>query len=173
VFGNSANFGDVGDFEDNLEKRVTFGGSLSWTGGGIFGFKADLGSTPNFFQTTTGSGNFEFGDSNVTTLMGNLILGAPVGGMSGKGFRPYASAGVGLLRTNVKATSLFDDLSQNELGFNVGAGAHGFFSDNVGLRADIRYFRALQKGDDGGSDLDVGDLRFWRGTLGVTFRFGG
>ena len=173
TFGKSADFGDVGDFEDNFEKRMTFGLSAAWMGAGIIGFEADLGSTPNFFQTTGGDANFEFGDSNVTTLMANVVLAAPIGGTTGKGFRPYGSAGVGLLRSNVDGGKLFDDLSQNELGFNIGGGAHTFFGDNIGLRADIRYFRALQKGDDGGNDLDLSNFSFWRGTLGVTFRFGG
>ena len=173
TFGKSADFGDVGDFEDNFEKRMTFGLSAAWMGAGIIGFEADLGSTPNFFETTGGDANFEFGDNNVTTLMGNLVLAAPIGGTTGPGFRPYGSAGVGLLRTNVSTDGLFDDLSQNELGFNIGGGAHAFFGDNIGLRGDLRYFRALQKGDDGGSDLDLSNFSFWRGTLGVTFRFGG
>ena len=177
TFGKSADFGDVGDLEDNFEKRMTFGLNAAWMGAGIIGFEADLGSTPNFFETTGGNANFKFGDSNVTTLMGNVVLAAPIGGTTGKGFRPYGSAGVGLLRSNVSGgrvgTRLFDDLSQNELGFNIGGGAHAFFADNIGLRGDIRYFRGLRKGDDGGRDLDLDDLSFWRGTLGVTFRFGG
>ncbi len=173
TFGGSANFGDVGDFADNFEKKVTFGGSATWMGAGIIGLEADFGSTPNFFATTTGDANFDFGDSNVTTLMANLVIGAPVGGTTGPGFRPYASGGIGLLRSNVSTNGLFDDLSQNDLGLNAGAGAHLFFSDTVGLRGDVRYFRALQKGSDGGRDLDLGDFNFWRGTLGVTFRFGG
>ena len=173
TFGKSADFGDVGDFEDNFEKRMTFGLNAAWMGAGIIGFEADLGSTPNFFAQTTGKGNFGFGDSNVTTLMGNVVLAAPIGGTTGRGFRPYGSAGVGLLRSNVAGSKLFDDLSQNELGFNIGAGAHPFFSDNFGMRADVRYFRALQKGNDGGRDLDLSNFSFWRGTVGVTFRFGG
>ena len=173
TFGKNADFGDVGDAEDNFEKRMTFGLNAAWMGAGIIGFEADLGSTPNFFETTGGDANFEFGDSNVTTLMGNVVLAAPIGGTTGMGFRPYGSAGVGLLRTNVSSDGLFDDLSQNELGFNIGGGAHVFFADNIGLRGDIRYFRGLQKGDDGGNDLDLKDFSFWRGTLGVTFRFGG
>ena len=173
TFGKSADFGDVGDFEDNFEKRMTYGINAAWMGAGIIGFEADLGSTPNFFATTGGNSNFQFGDSNVTTLMGNVVLAAPIGGTTGAGFRPYGSAGVGLLRSNVDGGRLFKDLSQNELGFNIGGGGHVFFADNIGLRADIRYFRALQKGDDGGNDLDLSNFSFWRGTLGVTFRFGG
>lgn len=174
TFGKSADFGDVGDFGDNFEKRVTFGGTATWTGAGIFGFEVDLGSTPNFFENTSGNANFDFGDSNVTSLMANMILAAPVGGQHGPGFRPYASGGIGLLRSNVSATSLFDGLTQNDLGFNVGAGAYGFFSDHFGLRGDVRYFRSFASGEDDGLDLlNLSDFSFWRGTLGVTFRFGG
>jgi hypothetical protein len=55
---------------------------------------------------------------------------------------------------------------------NIGGGAHVFFTDNVGIRGDLRYFRGLQGGDDDGLDLDLEDFDFWRGTVGVTFRFG-
>lgn len=175
TFGGAADFGDVGDFEDNLEKKMTFGGTATWMGAGIIGFEVDFGSTPNFFEVTTGEGDFEFGDTNVTTLMGNLVLGAPIGGQSGVGVRPYGSVGLGLLRSNVSLGGLIDDLSTNELGLNIGGGAHVFFNDNVGIRGDLRYFRGLQSSgdDDDLVELDLEDFDFWRGTVGVTFRFGG
>ena len=91
-FGNSADFGDVGDFEDNLEKRILFGGSATWMGNGIVGAEVDFGWAPNFFEMTTGDADFPFGDGNVTTLMGNLVIGAPIGGQSGPGLRPLAWA---------------------------------------------------------------------------------
>jgi opacity protein-like surface antigen len=174
TFGGNADFGDVGDFEDNFEKKFTFGGTATWMGAGIIGVEADVGVTPNFFAFTTGDADIDFGDSNVTTLMGNLVLGAPIGGTGGVGFRPYGSGGIGLLRTSIDAFDIFDDLSRNELGVNVGGGAYIFFSDNVGIRGDLRYFRSLQ-GDDDDDDfeLDLSDFDFWRGTVGVTFRFGG
>ena len=173
TFGGNADFGDVGDFDDNFEKKVTFGGTITWMGAGIIGVEADLGVTPNFFENTSGDDDFDFGDSNVTTLMGNLVVGAPIGGQSGPGFRPYASGGIGLIRSSIGAGDLFDDLSKNELGFNVGAGAHIFFGDNVGIRGDIRYFRSLQDDDDELLDLRLANFDFWRSTVGVTFRFGG
>jgi opacity protein-like surface antigen len=173
TFGADAEFGDVGDFEDNFEKRVTFGGTATWMGAGIIGFEVDFGSTPNFFENTGGEGDFEFFDGNATTLMGNLVIGAPFGGTSGMGVRPYGSVGLGLLQTNISPGGLFDDLDSNDLGFNVGGGAHVFFNDNVGIRGDLRYFRGLQGDDDNDLDLDLSDFDFWRGTVGVTFRFGG
>jgi hypothetical protein len=173
TFGGNADFGDVGDLEDNFERKLTYGFNAAWMGAGIVGFEVDLGTSPNFFEDTTGTGDFDWGDSNVTTLMGNLVVGAPIGGQAGIGVRPYGSIGIGLLRSNVSSTGLLDDLSTNELGFNLGGGAHVFFNDRVGLRGDVRYFRGL--GSDGDEDslfeLEARDLDFWRGTAGVTFRF--
>lgn len=173
VFGGNANFGDFNDFDDELEKRITFGGTLGWMGAGIIGVEMDFGFSPNFFENTVGSGNFDFGDSNVTTLMGNLVIGAPIGGQTGPGFRPYGSGGIGLLRANIDGGDFFDDLSTNDLGLNIGAGAHIFFGDNIGIRGDIRYFRSLTDDEpDDEFDLALSDFNFWRGTVGVTFRFG-
>ena len=54
-WGSSVNFNDAfGDFEDEFEKRGTFGASLAWMGAGIAGFEIDFGYTPNFFQNTEG-----------------------------------------------------------------------------------------------------------------------
>jgi opacity protein-like surface antigen len=174
-FGGSANFGQFDDFDDEFERRSDFGASLTWMGKGAVGFEADFGWAPNFFQDTRGTGNFEFGDNNVTTLMGNLVLGAPIGGQSGPGLRPYGSAGVGLIRSRIDGGGLFNNVNANDFGFNVGAGVHGFFNDNVGLRGDVRYFRSLQDNNPSSDDLDLGlsNFHFWRATVGLTFRFGG
>ena len=172
TFGGNANFGNVGDFEDNFEKRVTFGGSAAWMGAGIIGFEVDLSTTPNFFQNTTGSGNFDYGDGYLASFMGNLIVGAPIGGQTGVGVRPYGTAGIGLLRSSIDGGGLFDHVSSSDLGFNAGAGVHVFFTDNVGIRGDLRYFRTFQRDDNADLGFDLEDFDFWRGTVGVTFRFG-
>lgn len=185
VFGGAANTFDVEEFDDQFESRFTFGGSLSWMGGGIFGFEVDYSLAPNFFQLKGAEEDIELLDldSSIQTFMGNLIVGVPVGGTTGGGIRPYLAGGVGLMRANIESPAdLFDNLSTNETGFNVGGGLHVFFSDNVGLRGDIRYFRALEQGDDDDPDEDddfidedfgLEDFDYWRATIGVTFRFGG
>lgn len=174
TFGSGVDFADLVEF-DEFDKKTTYGGTLTWMGAGIIGFEADFGITPDFFELPTGGIDIDFGDTNVTTLMGNLVVGVPIGGTSGPGVRPYGSAGLGLLRSRIDASDLFDDVSSNELGINLGGGAHIFFTDNVGIRGDLRYFRSLQD-DDGDEDLidvDLGSFDFWRATVGVTFRFGG
>jgi opacity protein-like surface antigen len=172
-FGGDADFGDVGDFEDNFEKKVVFGGSAAWMGAGVIGAEVDFGWSPNFFEMTTGDDDFDFGESNLTTLMGNVIVGAPVGGTSGRGVRPYGAVGVGLMRSAVGTSELLGDLTANDFGFNIGAGVVGFFSDHVGLRGDVRYFRSFEDNEsDRDLDLGVSDFSLWRATVGVTFRFG-
>ena len=97
--------------------------------------------------------------------MANLMLGAPLGAV-----RPYASGGVGLVKTQVDA-SMFPGRRQHRFGFDVGAGIMVFFNDNVGMRGDIRYFRSLHDDDPDGLDIELGAFKFWRGTVGVTFKF--
>ena len=171
-FGGNADFGSFDDFDDEFERRVDMGASLGWMGGGIVGFEVDFGWSPNFFQNTTGSGNFDFGDSNVTTLMANVVVGAPIGGQSGPGIRPYASGGVGIIKSSIGDAGDLFDVDSTDWGFNVGAGVTGFFTDNIGLRGDVRYFRSLQDNEpDDEFDIALSDFRFWRGTVGLTFRF--
>jgi len=172
-WGGTAGFSDsFGDFEDQFERQVNYGASLAWMGAGILGFEVDFGYSPNFFEDTSGGDDFEWGDSNVTTLMANLTVGAPFGGQTGAGIRPYASGGVGIIRTRIGDAGDLFNVSSNDWGVNVGAGVAGFFSDHVGLRGDVRYFRSLQDNDpDDDLDLALGSFRFWRGTVGVMFRF--
>ena len=166
-WGGSATFGDVGDFDDEFEKRGNFGLSFAM-GEGTAGFEVDFGWAPNFFENTTGTGDFEFGDNNVTTLMANLTLGMH----SGAGIRPYALGGIGILKTRAQHARDLFDVARTDWGFNVGGGVMGFFSDSVGLRADIRYFRSLQDEEpDDDFDVALSNFKFWRGSLGLTFRF--
>jgi opacity protein-like surface antigen len=172
-FGGSADFGRFDEFEDEFERRVDFGASLGWMGHGAIGFEFDFGHSPNFFQNTVGPGDFDFGDSHVTTLMANVLVGIPAGGQRGPGFRPYGSGGLGLIRSHVSGGEFFNDLDANDFGFNVGAGLQGFFNDRIGLRGDVRYFRSLQDNEpDDEFDLAVSDFSFWRASVGVTIRFG-
>jgi hypothetical protein len=66
----------------------------------------------------------------------------------------------------------FDDVTRNDLGINIGGGLNGQFTENFGIRGDLRYFRSL-KDDENDDDFDLGlsDFDFWRGTVGVSFRW--
>ena len=172
-WGGTAGFTDfAGDFDDEFERRSNFGASLTWMGAGALGFEVDFGYSPNFYENTTGDADFAFGDSNVTTLMANLKVGAPFGGQQGGGIRPYASGGLGLIKSRIDDPDDLFELNSTDWGFNVGGGVAGFFNDRFGLQGDVRYFRSLQDNEpDDELDLALGSLRFWRGTVGFIFRF--
>jgi opacity protein-like surface antigen len=166
TFGGSADVAGKGaDFKSDFQHKLNYGASLAFIGNGAFGVEVDLGYSPNFFRDDGGSAFA--GDGNVTTLMGNLVIGAPHGPV-----RPYASGGVGLLKSKVDSVGqFFGKVDSNDFGYDLGGGVMGFFSSRVGLRGDIRYFRSLQNNDPNGVDLSLGSFRFWRGTVGVTFQF--
>jgi len=169
TFGGSANIGGVGeDLDDEFERKLNYGATLAWMGGGAIGFELDFGYSPNFFEVSPDDNNFNLsGDGNVTTLMANLVVGAPLGAV-----RPYASGGVGLVKTRVTDLDQFvGEIDSTDFGFNVGGGIMGFFNDNVGIRGDIRFFRSLHDVDPDGLDIELGGFKFWRGTVGVTFKF--
>ena len=173
-FGGSADVSGTGtggtSLSNKFEKKIDYGASLMGTGAGPFGFEVDFGYSPNFFETSVSTSGFEFTNkSNVTTLMGNLVVGSNNGGV-----RPYAVAGVGLLRTNVQdAAELFSVSTKNDFGLDVGGGVMGFFSNNVGLRGDVRYFRGFRGTSDSDnlSGVTLSDFHFWRGSVGVSFKF--
>ena len=157
---------------DTIDNNINYGASFGFMGAGIFGLEADVSYSPNFYDANNSFDIFS-SEGNVTSVMGNIIIGAPIGGMA-PGLRLYGSAGVGVLRSNVTSVNNLFDINENSFGMNAGAGVMGFFSEHVGLRGDIRYFRAFSD-DDVDTDVDVnlraGDFDFWRGSAGLTFRF--
>ena len=140
--------------------RAAFGVTAGGMGAGVIGGEFDLGFSPSFFGTKT-----DFGNNSVLTAMGNLIVGVPIGGTYGKSVRPFLSGGVGLIRTQTEiGNNVFNvSGSNNDFGWNAGAGLMGYFSQHVGLRGDIRYMRDAQNSSSN-------NLHFWRFNIGVTFK---
>lgn len=147
--------------------QTTFGITAGGMGAGIIGGEVDFGYSPSFFGDKT-----LFGSNTVMNLMGNVIIGIPIGGQKGAGIRPYFTGGLGLLRTQIDGGTLGNvSSSDNGLGWNLGGGVMGYFADHIGVRGDLRYMRGFNEQDLG---FDTGDnlhaLRFWRASVGVVFR---
>jgi opacity protein-like surface antigen len=152
-------------------EHLTYGATIGWMGAGIFGWEADFAYTPEFFEAEDTDLDF-IDSSNVTSFMANAVIGIPVGGQQGPGFRPYFTAGAGVLSRNVQSDDDLFEVNNNEFGFNLGVGAMGFATDHVGFRGDVRYYRSLEDPDeDNEFDIGVGNFDFWRATAGVTFRW--
>jgi len=151
--------------------KLTYGASIGWMGAGIIGWEADFAYTPEFFEGDDNDIDL-FDKDNVTTFMGNLIVGIPIGGQHGGGVRPYVAAGAGLLQRQVERTDQLFTVDNNDFGINLGAGVMGFATDHVGFRGDLRYFRGFGEDNTNSQiDLDLNNFDFWRATAGLTFRW--
>lgn len=158
---------------DSADTQTNFGISAAWMGAGIFGFEFDAGFAPDFFDSGAEDEFALISSSSVSTYMFNAIVGVPVGGQEGAGVRPYGSVGIGAIRSDVQSDLGLVDATSTDLGWNVGAGALGFFSDMVGVRGDLRYFRSLQNElEDGPITANIDRFGFWRLSGGVVFRWG-
>jgi hypothetical protein len=148
--------------------RSGFGVDAGAMGAGIIGGEVDFGYSPSFFGTQN-----DFGHNTVINLMGNVIVGVPVGGTHGAGVRPYVTAGLGLLRTQIDGGTLAHVSSSNNMfGWNAGAGVMGYFNEHVGLRGDVRYLRGFKDLNTGVTSIDLNgnQLNFWRLSAGVVIR---
>jgi opacity protein-like surface antigen len=149
--------------------RAAFGINAGGMGAGIVGGEVNFGYSPSFFGT-----NNDFGHNTVIDLMGNIIVGVPIGGTYGKGFRPFLTGGLGLLRTQIDGGTLARvSSSNNQFAWNLGGGAMGYFSDHVGIRGDLRYTRGFEDLNTGNTVIDLdgkNQLHFWRLSAGVVLR---
>ena len=92
----------------------------------------DFAWSPSFFGT-----NSDFVNNTVMNLMGNVIIGIPIGGQHGAGIRPYAVGGLGLVRSQIDGGTVATVSSSNNMfGWDAGAGVMGYFSDHVELRSE-------------------------------------
>ena len=154
---------------DDTRKPATWGAAVGSMGGGIFGFEAEIAFSPDFYAK---SDEVLFGDNSVTTMMGNALFGAPIGGQKGPGFRPYATAGFGLIRQRIEGFSNLAEFSSNNFGYNLGGGAFIFLGKNFGFRGDFRYFHSLTSDEDSIIPaLREGKFNYSRATVGLVFRY--
>lgn len=147
--------------------KVTVGSAVGLLTPGVFGVEADISFVPGFFD----SGLISSG--SVMTIMGNVIAATPLS-MTQYGLRPYLIGGVGLLHARVASTQLATE-NPSLFGMNVGGGAIGPLSPRTSVRFDVRYFRNLSHDEASENFEDVAsnpaNLGFWRGTIGLSFRF--
>jgi opacity protein-like surface antigen len=146
-------------------KRFDWGVSLAYMGGGFLGFEADIAYSPDFYGRT------DIGGSSVLTGMGNLLIGIPFGGEEGVGIRPYALAGLGVVRSDVDAFGDVLRIDNTEAAWSAGGGAMFFFGTHVGLRADVRYVRTFKAIDFIDEIARRGRLDFTRASTGLILRF--
>ena len=158
---------------------LTYGASIGWMGAGKFGWETEFAWVPGFLDLDADpevnplldADDIDLIDDSATSVMFNAIVGAPFGGTSGGGARPYFSGGLGFVSASVESEDLLFEDDANKFAFNLGGGLMGYFG-NVGIRGDLRYYQTLSDQDsDNDLGIELGDYDFWRATVGVTFRW--
>ena len=157
-----------GDLSGNT---AAFGANAAFMGGGIFGAEIGFNYAPEFVKATVNNN-----DISQMSLMGNLIVGIPILDKDQPGhLRPYITGGAGLFRISSAESEFFNRVTSNDFAVNCGGGVMAFFSEHVGIRGDVRYFRTLTDSDPqtGIDDLNLGfgDLNFWKWDVGAAFKF--
>ena len=147
------------------------GVSVSYFAGGL-GFEFDFERYNHFFKDEDVAELLPDPrmdlDTDAMSFMGNVMV--PIRLQGTTKLRPYGVAGMGMIRAMFDSTGDQSDTAQNDLGFNLGGGVLYSLNSRVGLRSDLRYFRALVDEDDREGDF-FRDYGFWRVTIGVTVGF--
>ena len=146
--------------------RPSIGGSFLWSGP-VAGVELDVNATPDFLK---GANTIALEKSSLFSLMGNAVVQFPT---RSNRVRPNVVVGVGLMHTSASTVDEVVDSSRTHFGFSAGGGLTAFLTPCVGLRGDVRYFRAVQS-DEGAAEskaLGLEPIQYVRATLGLTLRF--
>jgi len=166
--------------DNNVPAGLTYGGQVGYLWHGVVGgeFIADFAPDVGLDSVLIAS------QPHVNSYMGNVIGAFPFG--SDGRYQPFVSGGFGSIGMRADVVTGFDangsqitsSATQARWGSNIGGGMMAF-ANRWGVRGDVRYFRAStndafssnQSAEDRVTQALLSDLGFWRGTLGLSFRW--
>jgi len=161
---------------------LTWGGQAAYLWHGVVGgeFIADFAPDVGFNSVLFA----ENGQPNVNSYMWNGIGAYPFGG-DGQ-YQPYVSGGFGVigLRGDVatppdkNGNTITTNANDSRWGGNLGGGMNAYVG-RWGVRGDVRWYQASGGTGFSGNDTVgqtigrqlLSNLNFWRGTVGLAFRF--
>jgi opacity protein-like surface antigen len=143
---------------------VAFGGL-----GKIAGFETEIAFYPEVIDNSANG----LAKSKVISFSAGALLGPTMGST-----KPYFAIGAGNLHLNVTGISSVvvpnpESISNNYFTFNTGGGVIGFFTDHLGARGDLRYYRAfgIKIDDLENAGLALDKFNFWRASFGLAIKF--
>ena len=151
------------------KKKLVLGIAARKVDNGILGYEAEFANISGFF------GNQEVADitplvkagNYVNDLTGSIVLSLPPGATGG-GLRPYAVIGGGLI--HAESHDIYDVITvrRTVAAVNLGFGAVGMLTNNVGVRFDVRHLRSVTNDPPtGGVGHSISYSRF---TIGLMLR---
>ena len=136
---------------------------------GIIGYEVEFANIAGFFANEEVSSITPLvkAGSYVNDLTGSVVLSLPPG-VTGGGLRPYAVIGGGLIHATSEDYLELFLVRRTVPAINLGIGAIGMFTNNVGVRFDLRHLRSLSTDPPtGGVGRRIAYSRF---TLGLMLR---
>lgn len=135
--------------------------------GKIVGFESELAYYPELLDNAANN----LAKSKVITFSGNTLIGPMIGPV-----KAYGAFGFGDLYLNVTGLSSIvipTSISTNYFTFNVGGGAMGFFTSHLGVRGDLRFYRAFgfKLDDIQAAGITLDQFEFWRANIGLVAKF--
>lgn len=145
---------------DTQKKGATFGFSTAYIAETNWGAEFDVGYVTDFNDR-------DFESTSIATAMINLMTAPRLPWT--KRVRPYAVAGLGLIRARgCSRPNCVTEFSRTDLGIDLGGGAIVPFNDVLGVRGDLRYFRYAQIHQDL-PRTGNGPFDFWRLSVAGVF----
>jgi hypothetical protein len=132
----------------------------------IIGWEVEFAHIPRYFENSDQLPLMKTG-SYVSDLTGSVVLALPPG-LTGGGLRPYVVAGGGVIHAEAADFLEIFLIRRTVPAINLGIGATGLLSNNVGVRFDVRHLRSLTKDDPLG--LVGRKIVYSRFTIGLLLR---
>ena len=150
------------------QSRPGFGIALG-TLGNVVGLDAEVAYFPEVLDKAANS----LSKSRALTFSVDTLIGPHIGPV-----KAYGALGAGSMNLNFTGLSSLvnptpDSLSTNYFTVNVGGGVIGFLTTHLGVRGDLRYFRAygVDIADLEGAGLKLNHFDFWRASGGLVLTF--
>jgi opacity protein-like surface antigen len=137
--------------------------------GKIVGFETEVAYYPQVLDNSAQ----RLDKSRVVTLSASTLIGPTIGPV-----KAYGAFGFGDLHLNVTSVSSVVEpnpasISNDYFTFNAGGGVAGFFTTHLGVRGDLRYYRAFgfKITDVQGAGIALDRFDFWRAGIGLVVKF--
>jgi hypothetical protein len=137
--------------------------------GRVVGFDTEFAFYPEVIDNSANA----LAKSRVVSISGGPLIGPTIGPV-----KPYFALGAGNLNLNVTSIASVvvpspESVSNNYFTFNLGGGVMGFFTDHLGARGDLRYYRAfgIKFEDLEETGLALDKFNFWRASFGIVAKF--
>lgn len=151
------------------KKKLVLGVAALKIDNRVIGFEAEFGNISGYFgnEEEAAAGPLVKPGSYVNDLTGSLVFSLPPG-FTGGGLRPYAVIGAGLIHAETLDYLEVLQVRRTVPALNLGIGATGMFTTNVGVRFDVRHLRSLSSDEAiGGAGRSISYSRF---TIGLMLR---